>query len=65
MQHFNWRKLTLAIIGLIVAGAALLWSWNALAGLFGAPTAQFRHAFAALVLVYIARALLSPRHTSR
>lgn len=57
-------KHLILVIGFAVAGAiAVLWSWNTIAGLFGGPAMQFKHAIAVLVLLGTARLALS--RTSR
>jgi hypothetical protein len=56
-------RLAVVLIGMI----ALLWSWNTLAAMFGAPQAQFRHVVALLVLLTALRGLVLPaaRHAGR
>jgi hypothetical protein len=44
-----FHKIAFAVVGLVVATVAVLWSWNTLAPLFGGPTAQFRHALALVI----------------
>ena len=34
MKHFDWKHITIAVIAVVVACAALLWAWNTLAELF-------------------------------
>jgi hypothetical protein len=47
------------------AAIALLWSWNTLAELTGAPTAEFRHVLAAIVIAVVARLLLTSHQRRR
>ena len=63
MQHTALKHLTIAA-GLALAGAAaLLWSWNTLADLYGGPEAGFKHAVAAMLIAVIVRGLFTrPRY---
>ena len=61
MGHFDVKHLLLAGITLAAIAVTGLWSWNALAELFGAPEAQFRHAVAAIALIATLRIALSRR----
>ena len=66
MRHFDLKHITFAIIAVVVACTALLWSWNTLASLFGAPAAQFKHAVAALLIAAIAKTAIVRRpHETR
>jgi hypothetical protein len=49
-----WKTAGWAVLALIAASVAVLWSWNTLAGdLFALPEMQFRHAFALVLLIGI------------
>ncbi len=61
MKHFDWKHGFAAIAATALICIALLWSWNTVAELFGAPAADLRHAVAILVLAWIARALVTRR----
>jgi len=52
------RRSLLAIAAFLLATVAALWSWNTLAELFAWPQAEYRHALAALAILYIARRIL-------
>jgi len=52
-------KHLILLIAIAIAGAiAVLWSWNTMAGLFGGPAMQFKHAIAVLLLLGAARLAL-------
>ena len=61
MTRIDWRHAVSAIVILAIGSAALLWAWNTLAELFGAPAADFRHALAFLVAAATVRVLASGR----
>ena len=50
------------LLGVCIVG---LWSWNTLATLFDAPTAEFRHALSILALLTIIRFVVLPRQRRR
>lgn len=53
-------KRSFAAAALIVAILiAVLWSWNTLAGLYGAPLAEFKHVVAAGVLLGVLRTAIN------
>jgi hypothetical protein len=56
----SWQKSLVMLAAFVAAGALALWSWNALAALFSAPTAQFKHVLAAVFLLLILRFIVSP-----
>lgn len=65
MIEFQWKHaLLIAAAALLVIGL-LLWSWNTLASLAGAPEASFRHALAAMVALLLARGFLHRRRGTR
>jgi hypothetical protein len=59
MQHFNWKHIGAAIAAFASASVALLWSWNALAELFGGPIAEFRHVVSLIIIAISVKAILS------
>ena len=61
MERPELKHLLAACLALSAIAATGLWSWNTLAGLFGAPEAQIRHAVAALALLAIVRLALRRR----
>ena len=64
-QYLNrHRQLALAVIAFLLASVAGLWSWNTLAELFTWPQAQYRHALAALLFLFVAGRILSPARRS-
>ena len=65
MKHFDWKRGFAAIVALALICIALLWSWNTVAELFGAPAADLRHAVAILVLAWIAKRLVARRDALR
>lgn len=65
MKHFNWKHIGAAIAAFALASVALLWSWNTVAELFGAPVAEFRHVLATLVLATVVKFVFSSRRTHR
>jgi hypothetical protein len=64
MDRPDLKHLLAACLALAAIAALGLWSWNTLAGLFGAPEAQFKHAVAALALLVIARLALRRRRSA-
>ena len=65
MRHFTGKAVAIAIAVLGAASIALLWSWNTLAELFGAPAADYKHVLAAIVIALVARSLLTSRRRHR
>jgi hypothetical protein len=61
MNQLDVRHLLAACLALVTIAAAVLWSWNTLADLFGAPEAQFRHVIAALALIATLRLAIRRR----
>ena len=61
MKHFDWKHITIAVIAVVVACAALLWAWNTLAELFGGPSAEFRHIIAVLAIAAVTRIFATGR----
>jgi hypothetical protein len=61
MKHITAKTLSIAIAVFAATSVALLWSWNTLAELAGAPAAEFKHVFAALFVLAAVRALMAPR----
>ncbi len=64
MNRNHTRHLLLAAAMFAATVVAVLWSWNTLAPLFGAPEAQFRHAVAALVLILTLRVVTAHRRAT-
>jgi hypothetical protein len=64
MNRIEAKHLLLATAAFAATVVAVLWSWNTLAPLFGAPEAQFRHAVAALVLIATLRVLTTHRRAT-
>lgn len=56
------RRPLLAMVALLLATVAGLWSWNTLAELFSWPPAEYRHALAAVAILYVVRWILFPAH---
>lgn len=65
MRHFTFNHVTIAIAAFSAATIALLWSWNTLAGLFGGPSAEFKHVLAAVLVATVVRGLVTPRRRRR
>ncbi len=63
-RHGHWL---LPLSTFLLASVASLWSWNVLAELFAWPEAQYRHALAALLILFVAGRALFParRQTAR
>ena len=53
LKPIAWA-IALAFLGVVT----ILWSWNTIAGLFGGPLMQAKHAFATLLLLGFVRMLL-------
>jgi hypothetical protein len=67
MQHINIKHVTPAGTATVAGSAVLLWAWNTLAELIGAPSADFKHVIAAPVIALVLRWLIwtgEPRHDS-
>lgn len=59
----SWKHWTGLLIGFLMITVGSLWSFNTVAELVGAPTAQYKHALAALTLLLIAGWILrAPGH---
>jgi hypothetical protein len=58
-KHKHTLILSVALF-LFLAPVAVLWSWNTLVELFGWPAAQYKHAFATVVLLLSVRWLVLP-----
>jgi len=65
MRHTKLRHFLIATGAVLAIGVIGLWSWNTLAGLFDAPTAQYKHALAVLALLAIVRIAVLPRRRER
>ena len=66
MRHITGKAIAIGLGIFAAASIALLWSWNTLAELTGAPAAEFRHVLAALIIVGAVRSLLrTHRHHRR
>lgn len=59
-QPLHRRRALLAMVAFLFAAVAGLWSWNTLADLFAWPQAEYRHALAAVAILYLARWILFP-----
>ena len=66
-HHFKGRTgfIVTVIIASLLVSVIGLWSWNTLAGLFDWPTAQYKHAIAALFFILILRFGLFHKHGRR
>jgi hypothetical protein len=64
MRDFTVKHIAIAAAAFAVLSIALLWSWNTLAALFGAPSAEFRHVLACMVAAVALRSLVT-RNGSR
>ena len=65
MRHITGKAVAIALAVFAAASVTLLWSWNTLAPLFGAPPAEFRHVLAALLAVACLRLIVGRnRYTS-
>ena len=62
MQHLNFKHILIASGAFFAITIGCLWSWNALAELFGGPVAQYKHVIAAALLLVSLRFLVSRRH---
>lgn len=58
MHDHNWKHLLIGAFAALAASALLLWAWNTLAALFGAPEAGIRHVLALLIAGILLRGLL-------
>lgn len=58
----HYRRALLAVVAFLLATVAALWSWNTLAELFAWPQAEYRHALAALAILYLVRWIIDPVH---
>ena len=65
MRHTILRHVLITTGAVLAIGIIGLWSWNTLAVLLGAPTAEFRHALSFLGLLAIIRISLLPVHHLR
>lgn len=65
MRDLHLKHIFIATGGLLGVCIVGLWSWNTLATLFDAPTAEFRHALAFLALLTIVRFVVLPRQHRR
>ena len=65
MKHITAKTISIAIAIIAASSVALLWSWNTLAELSGAPVAGFKHVLAALFVLAVVRVLMSPRRYRR
>lgn len=65
MIEFHWKHALLIAATALLVIALLLWSWNTLATLVGAPEAGFRHALAAVIALLLARGFLHRRRGTR
>jgi len=61
MKHITAKTISIAVAIFATTSAALLWSWNTLAELTGAPAAELKHVLAALLMLAAVRALMTPR----
>ena len=50
MKHISAKIIAIAAVSFVALSIALLWAWNALAELAGAPSAEYRHVIAALLI---------------
>lgn len=61
-----WKPVAAAAATLTALTIVMLWSWNTLVPLTGAPEAQLKHVLAALLLLGLARRCLAgPRRRYR
>ena len=64
-QTMNWKCGAFLATGFIVVSSLGLWAWNTVAGLVGAPDAQYKHIIAAMLLLFVTRLILAwPRRHS-
>lgn len=62
MHSSKFRPIFIAIIAFALLSVVALWSFNTLSELFSWPQAQYKHAIAAIALLFIAKwALTSPQ----
>jgi uncharacterized membrane protein YhhN len=61
MKHITAKTFSIAIAIFAATSVALLWSWNTLAELSGAPVAEFKHVLAALFVLATVRVFMTPR----
>ncbi|UCE88836.1 MAG: hypothetical protein JSW10_11010 [Pseudomonadota bacterium] len=62
MRKFFHKRFLYAIVLLILASVAGLWSWNTISELFNLPQAQYKHVVAAFFLLFVLRWGLSSGH---
>jgi hypothetical protein len=65
MKRTKGRHYFFAAIAALIVSATAMWSWNTVAELFGAPTAEFKHIVAMGLILAIARWTLSPARNHR
>ena len=65
MNHLDWKHVALVFTAIAASCVLALWSWNTLAGLFGAPAAEFRHVLAVIGLGAVAKILFTRRRARR
>ena len=53
MHHFTFRKLFIGAGALALSSLVVLWSYNALSEFLGGPEAQYKHAIAAIGLLFV------------
>lgn len=65
-KSINWKHGAVVVTSFIVTTSLALWGWNTVAELVGAPSAQYKHVIAAVLLLALVRlTLLWPRHRQR
>lgn len=66
LKTINWKRGAFVVTSFIVTSSLALWAWNTVAGVVGAPSAQYKHVLAALLLLALMRLTLAwPRHRQR
>jgi hypothetical protein len=55
IKHYQWRSWVIGIGWILLASVLGLWAFNTVADLAGIPAVQYRHAVAAITLLFILR----------
>ena len=55
MRESKYRHYLIAAMLFALLSAAALWSFNTIAEFHGAPAAQYKHAIAAIVLLFVVK----------
>ncbi len=65
MQHNTFKRISVAVATITIISVFALWSINTLSDLYGGPQAQFKHAFAFIGILLLAKWSPTGLHTAR